>query len=150
MFENDQAQGGVVQRKARREPGVDMTPMIDCVFLLIIFFMLATTFSPLPGIRVKLPPPSSRPKTEEPKNFMLKISDPLPGNPDGVMTLGPAIVNMGDLSTQFLQGSEDQKETLIIRSGRRVRHEQVVEVMDRAKLAGIKKIGFAMVSKSTF
>ena len=51
----------IVERSERRAPQVDMTPMIDCVFLLIIFFMLATTFAPLPGMRVKLPPTSPGP-----------------------------------------------------------------------------------------
>ena len=49
MAMNGQDQGGASARRSRREPGVDMTPMIDCVFLLIIFFMLATTFSPVAG-----------------------------------------------------------------------------------------------------
>ena len=34
---------------------VDMTPMIDIVFLLILFFLVSTTFATLPGIKLNLP-----------------------------------------------------------------------------------------------
>lgn len=44
--------------KARRkgvQASVDMTPMLDVVFQLIIFFLVSTTFAVLPGISLKLP-----------------------------------------------------------------------------------------------
>lgn len=44
--------------KARRngiQPNVDMTPMIDIVFQLILFFLVSTTFAVLPGIKLNLP-----------------------------------------------------------------------------------------------
>ena len=63
MEEERQEHQPVVERKRRRTPEVNMTPMIDAVFLLIIFFMLATTFAPLPGIRVKLRRPVNQKRT---------------------------------------------------------------------------------------
>ena len=112
--------------------------------------MLATTFSPLPGMEVKLPPPSTAPNPDKPKNFVLNIANPEAGRSEGSMSLGDSEVSMIDLSAAFMAGNEEQKETLIIRSGRRVKHEQVVTVMDKARRAGIKKIGFAMVASSSF
>lgn len=148
MYEENQAKVATTARKSRREPAVDMTPMIDCVFLLIIFFMLATTFSPLPGMEVKLPPPSKAPNPVKPENFVLNIANPEAGGSEGSMSLGDIEVSMIDLSAAFMAGNEKQKETLIIRSRRRVKHEQIVTVMDKARRAGIQKIGFAMVASS--
>ena len=37
------------------QPNVDMTPMIDIVFQLILFFLVSTTFAVLPGIKLNLP-----------------------------------------------------------------------------------------------
>ena len=148
MYEENKAKAAITARKSKREPAVDMTPMIDCVFLLIIFFMLATTFSPLPGLQVKLPPPSSAPMDSEPKHFILRITNPEAGQLEGIMQLNNRQVSMADLSVSFMAGSEDQKETLIIRSERRVKQQQIVTVMDKAKRAGIKKIGFAMVASA--
>jgi len=42
-------------RKSRVSPNVDMTPMIDIVFQLILFFLVSTTFAILPGIKLTLP-----------------------------------------------------------------------------------------------
>lgn len=128
--------------------GINMTPMIDCVFQLLIFFMVATSFSPLPGIRVKLPPPGTPPPgSEKPEQLILRISDPEPGNPYGVMVLNDQVVSLEMLLAYFQRATLKQKEMLIIQSGRSVLHDQIVKVMDLAKRADVKKIGFAMVAR---
>jgi biopolymer transport protein ExbD len=135
-------------RRRRDEGGFTMTPLIDCVFLLLIFFMIATTFAPMPGIRVKLPPPGTPPPgTVKPEQFILRVSDPDPGMSYGTMVLNDQVVSMEMLLGNFQRGTLKQKEMLIIQSGRDVYHDQIVEVMDLAKRADIKKIGFAMVSR---
>jgi len=61
------------RRKKRDTPRVDLTPMVDVVFLLLIFFMISTTFVEAPGITVKLPKASSRTsehKVEEVKVYL--------------------------------------------------------------------------------
>jgi biopolymer transport protein ExbD len=121
-----------------------MTPMIDCVFLLIIFFMLATTFAPLPGIRVKLPPPG-QPSREKPKGLILRISNPVGGSDEGVMILNNEIVSLDNAFGVFMNAAPEAKDMLIIQAGRQVVHDQIIKIMDRAKRAGVVKIGFAMV-----
>lgn len=44
-----------VNRKNHKTPGIDMSPMLDVIFQLILFFLVSTTFASLPGINVKLP-----------------------------------------------------------------------------------------------
>jgi biopolymer transport protein ExbD len=137
-------------RRKRSEMEFTMTPLIDCVFLLLIFFMIATTFSPLPGLRVKLPPPGTPPPGQkEPQQLILRISNPEPGMPTGTMVLSPydQVVTLTELLGYFQRATLKQKEMLIIQSGRDVWHDQIVEVMDLAKRADIKKIGFAMVAR---
>ncbi|MBT3269947.1 biopolymer transporter ExbD [Candidatus Poribacteria bacterium] len=134
----------VTERSERRAPNVDMTPMIDCVFLLIIFFMLATTFAPLPGIRVKLPPPG-QPSREKPKGLILRISNPVGGSDEGVMILNNEIVSLDNAFGVFMNAAPEAKDMLIIQAGRQVVHDQIIKIMDRAKRAGVVKIGFAMV-----
>ena len=141
----------IAVRGKRRKPEVQMTPMIDIVFNLIIFFMLATTFTPLPGIRVKLPPPG-RPSSEKPKGLILRIQDPVAGSTeDAIMLLNQGgaeeIVTFETVYARFMNALPEEKDMLIIQSGRRVMHDQVVHVMDMAKRAGIEKIGFAMVAR---
>jgi biopolymer transport protein ExbD len=135
-------------RRRRSELQFTMTPLIDAVFLLLIFFMIATTFSPLPGIRVKLPPPGrARPDQGKPEQLILRISDPETGMPTGTMVLNEDVVSMEVLLGRFQRATLKQKEMLIIQSGRSVLHDQIVKVMDVAKRADVKKIGFAMVAR---
>ncbi len=135
-------------RRRNSEMQINMTPLIDCVFLLLIFFMIATTFAPMPGIRVKLPPPGTPPPGQkDQQQLILRISDPEPGIPDGAMVLNDNLISMGELLGSFQRATLKQKEMLIIQSGRDVWHDQIVRIMDLAKRADIKKIGFAMVAR---
>jgi biopolymer transport protein ExbD len=134
-------------RKKRPWVDIQMTPMIDAVFLLLIFFMVATSFAPIPGIRVKLPPPGLPQSSSQPQSLILRISDPEPGSSVGIMVLNDNIISMERLLGTFQGSSLKQKDMLIIQSGRSVFHEQIVMVMDLAKRADIKKIGFAMVAR---
>ena len=135
-------------RRRKSEMEINMTPLIDCVFLLLIFFMIATTFAPMPGIRVKLPPPGTPPPGQkDQQQLILRISDPEPGIPDGAMVLNDNLISMGELLGSFQRATLKQKEMLIIQSGRDVWHDQIVRIMDLAKRADIKKIGFAMVAR---
>ena len=134
-------------RRTKAEMSVNMTPLIDCVFLLLIFFMIATTFAPMPGIRVKLPPPGAPPPgSDKPEQLILRISDPEVGSL-GTMVLNDQVTSMKALLDSFQRATLKQKEMLIIQSGRRVLHDQIVTIMDMAKRADVKKIGFAMSAR---
>lgn len=132
--------------RERKPPTLSMAPMIDCVFLLLIFFMVSTTFTPMPGIRVQLPPPGT-PSEEKPKGLVVKIDDPAPGEKNGTMLLNNEVVQLADMFTILLHSDDEQKSMLIIQSQRQVLHEQIVQVMDTAKDAGIDKIGFAIAAR---
>lgn len=60
-------------RNKSEESILDMTPLVDVVFLLIIFFMLSTTFVVLPGILVELPEASSERVTIEREEVVVSV-----------------------------------------------------------------------------
>ncbi len=132
--------------RERKPPTLSMAPMIDCVFLLLIFFMVSTTFTPMPGIRVQLPPPGE-PSQDKPKGLIVKIDNPTGNQKTGTMVLNGEVVQLGDMFARLFNAPEEQKTMLIIQSQREVYHEQIVEVMDTAKDAGIDKIGFAIAAR---
>ena len=132
--------------RERKAPKLDMAPMIDCVFLLLIFFMVSTSFAPMPGIRVQLPPPG-KPSPDKPKGLIVRIANPEPGQKEGTMILNDEIVGVNQLFNQFISAPEEIKNMLIIQSERQVLHEQIIQIMDLAKQAGIDKIGFAVVAR---
>ncbi len=132
--------------RERKAPTLSMAPMIDCVFLLLIFFMVSTTFSPIPGLRVQLPPPG-KPSPDKPKGLTVRIANPDPGQDSGTMVLNDEVVQIDEMFTRFINAPEEATSMLIIQSERDVLHEQIVQVMDIAKQAGIDKIGFAIVAR---
>ena len=132
--------------RERKAPTLSMAPMIDCVFLLLIFFMVSTTFAPMPGIRVQLPPPGE-PSQEKPKGLIVKIDNPTVSDKDGTMLLNGDVVQFDVMFSLLLNAPEEEKIMLIIQSGRDVLHEQIIRVMDTAKDAGIDKIGFAIAAR---
>ena len=133
--------------RERKAPSLSMAPMIDCVFLLLIFFMVSTTFTPMPGIRVQLPPPGP-PSEDKPKGLILIIDNPAANERIGTMLLdGSVVKKYDDMHSIILNAPEEQKTMLIIQSQREVLHEQIIRVMDTAKDAGIDKIGFAIAAR---
>ena len=82
--------------RERKPPTLSMAPMIDCVFLLLIFFMVSTTFSPIPGLRVQLPPPG-KPSPDKPKGLTVRIANPEPGEDKGTMVLNDVVVQVEEM-----------------------------------------------------
>ena len=132
--------------RSKKSVEMDMAPMIDCVFLLLIFFMVSTTFAPMPGIRVQLPPPG-KPNPNKPKGLIIRIANPEMGQVKGVMVLNDEIIEYNDIYTKLLNQPDEIKNMLIIQSERDVLHEQIIKVIDLAKQAGILGVGFAVVAR---
>ena len=133
-------------RKSSKGVELDMAPMIDCVFLLLIFFMVATTFAPMPGLRVQLPPPG-KPNPNKPKGLIIRVADPDPGQVQGVMMLNEDGVQFDAMFDMLVNKPDEVKYMLIIQSERDVMHEQIIRIMDITKQSGIDKIGFAVVAR---
>ena len=134
--------------RKRKLPTLSMAPMIDCVFLLLIFLMVSTTFAPIPGLRVQLPPPI-RFAVSVPQAIVVRIANPAPGETEGTILLrgaGPeGIVGTGEMFNRLLNAPEASKSRLTLMAERDVFHGQIVRVMDIVKRAGIDNIGFAIV-----
>jgi len=124
-----------------------MAPMIDCVFLLLIFFMVSTTFTPMRGIRVQLPPPMPDVQDHKPKSVVIKIDNPIDSDIDGTMLLDGNIVRYDEMFTLLLDAFAADKTMLVIQAGRDVFHEQIIRVTDIAKEAGVDNISFAVAAR---
>ena len=77
----------------------------------------------------------------------MRIANPDAGQRSGIMVLNDEVVEIEQMFSRFINATEEQKNMLIIQSERKVMHEQIVQIMDRAKQAGIDKIGFAVVAR---
>jgi len=125
-------------RKRRDEPKVDLTPMVDVVFLLLIFFMISTTFIETPGLSIKLPESSTQVAEKEPKELKIYLSK------EGEIYLGEEKMTTAALK-RHLDGYGKQAEhmTFLLLADKDARHGKVVELMDLAKVAGFSKLAIA-------
>ena len=126
------------RRRLPRAPGLDLTPMVDVVFLLIIFFMVSTTFITLEtGLPVDLPRAQSAQAqpSELPTVTVTR---------DNRVFLGGAEVGVGELVV-LLQGAMEASghTTVVLRADEAVPHGFVVEVMDLIRMAGAQRIAIA-------
>lgn len=122
-------------RRVRAEPG--MTAMIDIIFLLLLFFVLSSSFVLQPGVKVELP----RTVTQEHpvrKDLILIIAR------DRRIFLNNDQVPLESLWGRLIEELKAQPQgVIVIRADRGVPHGLVVRVMDVAKQAGALRMSIA-------
>ena len=124
-----------------RRVALDLTPLIDVVLMLVLFFMLTTTFVLSPGVQVDLPQGSSLQQQRE-SDALITITK------DGAVYFQDAQVSLETLQA-VLQRAQSQQPRLrvVIKADTLVQHGRVVEVMDMAKLVGIERLAIATAPK---
>ncbi len=125
-------------RKQEDEPRVDMTPMVDVVFLLLIFFMISTTFVETPGISIKLPESSSQTVDREPKEIKIYLS-----REGDIYYQDKKITLEGYRAVLADHQSEAERTTVLLLADQDSRHGKVVTLMDFARDAGFVKLAIA-------
>lgn len=114
---------------------IDIAPMVDCLFLLLIFFMLTSSFTFQSGINVKLPKAVTSDLIQD-QNVVVTITS------ENVIYLNGTIVTLKELTKQ-LQDSNYKTKPLLIRSDRRASVGRVVDVWDLCRNLGIERIHIA-------
>ncbi|WP_435101323.1 ExbD/TolR family protein [Arhodomonas sp. AD133] len=129
--------------RRREEPEVNLTPLIDVVFLMLIFFMVSTTFVSQARLNVTLPESEQASSSDDDDGLALTI------NAQGRMFLdGDALVN-SKLETvrralDQAVGERDPKAVrLVIQADADARHQAVITVLDAAGQLGLSRVGMA-------
>ena len=123
-------------KKAKdEEPRLGITPLIDIVFLLLIFFMVTSHFHMASGISIKLPKVTQRAFNKDSEKITIMIDR------EGRTYLKGDIIDLKKLATELKDLVV--KEGLIhilLEADKDVAHGKVVQVMDLAKRAGVLSI----------
>jgi biopolymer transport protein ExbD len=126
----------VTINKGRLGGGLEMTPMIDVVFLLMIFFLVASKLDEDDrSIEVVLPQASAaKPLTSRPREFVINIDR------QGRLFAGATPVSQEELALLLRQAAADnpQGQTVILRADEETAHKFVVAAMDACVQAGIE------------
>ena len=120
--------------KNRRKVIINITSLIDVLFLLLIFFMVSSTFLEQPGIKLELPHAQSATIIEQ-RNYTLFVDE------EGHMFLNDEEVMSKELEAKLKTALPDMKDSaLVLKADTEASHGLVVRVMDIAKKAGVKKL----------
>ncbi len=125
-----------LRARRRSSPLIDLTPLIDVVFQLLIFFVLTSTFQDNPAFNVQLPKAENREQVQEPKAVVVTL------NAEGAYELDGQVVDERELELRLCAAAQDPETTGVnIKADQATQHQYVVTVMDIAKTCGLQKLG---------
>ncbi len=127
----------IQEEEGTEELVLNLTPMIDVIFLLLIFFMVATTFQdPEKEMDVDLPAAGSgNPPSEQLDEIVINIKR------DGTLVISGAETSREALDRLLASSAQENPDTPVtIRGDRLVHHETVVQVMDACGTAGLRNL----------
>jgi biopolymer transport protein ExbD len=122
--------------EARKKGGalINITSLIDVLFLLLIFLMVSSTFLEQPGIQLELPEAKSSVLVEQ-KEFTLFVSR------NGTLFLNDSEISLEDLEVRIREALPGMKDSaLVLKADKDVNYGLVVGVMDAVKNSGLKKL----------
>ena len=124
--------------KKRGLTEINLTPLIDVVFILLIFFLITSTFVQNPGIEVQLPKASSAPPTSDQSSLVITVTD------QGRIIHHGEAVGLDELKSR-LEGlhAKSPDQLVIVQADQATQHGQVVEVMDLARTVGFSMLAIA-------
>lgn len=114
---------------------IDIAPLIDMIFQLLIFFMLTSSFVVQPGIKVNLPKAVTS-EAVKLENVELVVSS------ENVTYLNGRVVTMLELKRLLAQAAKNN-QSVLIKSDRRASLGRVVEIWDMCRDQGITQINIA-------
>ena len=125
----------------REEIDVNITPLIDVVFLLLIFFMVSTTFDQSSEVSITLPEASR--EVTQPKSGAIEVQIDAQSR---IFINGKELVDtqIPTIKTALYEAVTDIEETpVIISADEQTPHQMVIKTMDSARQLGLVQIIFA-------
>jgi biopolymer transport protein ExbD len=128
-------------RHSRRQSGavaeINMTPLIDMVFILLIFFIVTTSFVKETGVDVSRPSAKTAVKKER-ANILISIT------PNGEVWMDKRQVDRRAVRANVERmHAENPEGSVIILADKEAKTGLLIEVMDQARLAGIANVSIA-------
>lgn len=129
--------GGVVNNGNGEEPSIDMAPLIDMVFILLIFFMVTTSFVRESGVEVQRPQAATAAARQ--KGAMMV----------GVNQAGNIYIDQRKVDLRSVRGlverflAEDPEGAVMIVADKKSHTGKLIRVLDQCRLAGAKDVAVA-------
>jgi len=126
--------------KKRPDYMVDITPLVDVVFLMLIFFMVSTSFKMASALKLELPTSQSREQIQELEEIVVSIQ------PDGQLYVQNEAVADSELRRRILNATKgDPNKRIVLRADANAKHKRVVLVLDVMRDLGMGKVAISTV-----
>ena len=113
-----------VNTEAKPYDSINVTPMLDLAYVLLVVFILMTTAS-VQGLTITMPKPSNKPQTEQHELKIVQISA------EGTILVNGVGVTIAELESQLASAhARDPKMTVAIKGDGKARYQGVVAVID--------------------
>lgn len=123
------------------ESEINITSLIDILFIILIFLVLTTSFSTRTGVELRLPESSQQREAAPPKSLRVELTT------EGTIYLEGRQVSIEDLRTALVAES-DKQLPIVLRADQDARHGKVVEVLDAVRGAGFRRLAVEARSKA--
>jgi len=131
------------KQQSDEEAGLTMTPLVDIVLLLLIFYIVTTAFVDR-ELELKLPEADASSVPDEKKKFTIEVSK------DGGLALNGELVTLERLDrTLETEQNADNIQSVEIRADKLVSHGRFVEVLGVVKKHGIEAVGIAVKQRQS-
>ncbi len=129
-------------QKPRRRPFINITSLIDVLFLLLTFFLVTTSFIEQSALKVELPSMENVDRVRQPKRFVLDVAQ------DGRIHYDGETVERAALGDRLKTASNEINAAggLVLRADRDLPHGEVMGVLDIIRGAGIRRFVIATVT----
>ena len=120
-----------VQDETKPYDTINVTPMLDLAYVLLVVFILMTTAS-VQGLNISLPKPSNKPSAEQHELKLVQVT------PEGALLLNGAPVSEAELERQLIAAhGRDAQMTVAIKGDARAHYESVIAVIDLCNKLGV-------------
>ncbi len=128
--------------QTEEEAGIDLTPMLDVVFIMLIFFIVTSSFIKESGIEVNRPQADSA-SSQDKGNILIAVTA------DGQVWLDKQVVDVRSVRAHVERMRQEQPEgVVVVQADQDARTGLVVKVMDQARLAGVPDVVLAASTES--
>lgn len=119
------------------DTGIDLTPMLDVVFIMLIFFIVTSSFIRESGVEVQRPQAETA-NPQDKGNILIAVTA------DGQIWMDKQPVDIRSVRVHVERMRVDQPEgTVVVQADKDARTGLVVQVMDQARLAGVQDVALA-------
>ena len=123
--------------QAVEETGIDLTPMLDVVFIMLIFFIVTSTFIKESGVEVNRPQADTA-SSQENANILIAVTA------DGESWMDKQAVDVRSVRSHVERLRQEHPEGIVVvQADQEARTGLVVQVMDQARLAGVPDVALA-------